>query len=530
VLDTSEVQPLIDAISSGLAPVGNWAEALLDGARIVEVAQQVEERVGAFFGREDMLHRPIGSFWPPESRADLADLILEIGSGGVMEATRMRAISSLLLRDAKLTVWRTQADRPNRMSVEVQGVARDGRSNWALRASEERYRKLIHHLPFALLQVDAREVAKMLDRLRSDGVEDIGAYVDTHPELIAFAKEHVRITEVNRSAALMLGARDASDLIGPAGPLLFATSRDAVKRVIIARFEGNRSYSETMKLSTVDGRILDVRLSLTFPTPPEQADVTIVSLEDLTDQLRTEAQLRQLQADFGRAARISTLGELATSIAHEVNQPLAAILTNAETSLRWLNRADPNLEKIGQLTSRIVMSAERASEIVQRIRGMAARHVPERTLLDLNAVVYEALLFVRHDLETRAIGLALDLGTRLPHVLGDRVLLQQVIVNLLLNAIQAISQTGAHNGRIELATNGEPDGTVGFVIRDFGPGIAPDDLNRVFDGFFTTKEEGMGIGLAICQSIGAAPGGTIAASNHPEGGAVFRFSLPGTAA
>lgn len=261
-----------------------------------------------------------------------------------------------------------------------------------------------------------------------------------------------------------------------------------------------------------------------FPTPPERLDVTLLTIEDVTDKLRTEAQLRQLQEEHAHAARISTLGELASSIAHEVNQPLAAIAMNAETSLRWLSRDEPNLAKVEQLTRRIADSARHASEIVQRIRGMASRHVPEPAPLDLNAVAEEALMFVCHDVEARAIQLAVRLDIGLPPVLGDRVQLQQVVVNLLVNSLRALA--GVEKGRIELATSPDGAGGARFSIRDTGPGIAPEAIDRVFEGFFTTKAEGMGIGTAVCQSIIAAHGGTIAAANHEQGGACFHFWLP----
>jgi C4-dicarboxylate-specific signal transduction histidine kinase len=220
------------------------------------------------------------------------------------------------------------------------------------------------------------------------------------------------------------------------------------------------------------------------------------------------------------------LGELATSIAHEVNQPLSAIVTNAETSLRWLSRDEPNLAKVGQLTTRIAECARRASGIVQRTRGMAARQPPERVLLDLNEVVDEALRFVRHDIGSRSINLSVRLSDNVPLILADRVQLQQVIVNLLVNSIQAITHGGGLESRIDLSTFADEDGAVVFAIHDSGPGVAAENLGRVFDGFFTTKDEGVGIGLAICLSIIKAHGGTMTASNHPEGGAHFRFSLP----
>jgi signal transduction histidine kinase len=335
----------------------------------------------------------------------------------------------------------------------------------------------------------------------------------------------VRITEINPSAATLLGASKAKDLIGPVD-YLFEASPETARRVMVAHFEGRHGHAEVMKLRRLDGRLLDVRFAVTYPAPPELRDVTVIGLDDLTDRLRTEAQLRQLQADFTRAARISTLGELATSIAHEVNQPLAAIFTNAETSLRWLSRDEPNLAKVVQLTTRIVASARHANEIVHRIRAMTAKHALEWRPLDLNEVVDEALLFFRHDIETRSIRLSTRLGLGLPPVIGDRVQLQQVIVNLLVNSVQAIGQADAKDGRVELSSGLGPGGEVVFVIRDNGPGIPDGDLDRIFEGFFTTKDEGMGLGLAICQSIMTAHGGGIAASNRPEGGACFRLWLP----
>ena len=219
------------------------------------------------------------------------------------------------------------------------------------------------------------------------------------------------------------------------------------------------------------------------------------------------------------------LGELTTSIAHEINQPLAAIVTNAETSLRWLARPEPNLAKVGQLTARVAESARVASEIVQRIRGMAAQGPPRRVLVDLDGIVDEALLFVRHEIESRAIDLSVMLQEHLPRVLGDRVQLQQVIVNLLLNAVQALTLGVAAQGRIEIVTAIDADAVV-VTIGDDGPGIDPENLDRIFGSFFSTKDDGIGIGLAICQSIIAGHGGTITAANRAQGGARFRVSLP----
>jgi signal transduction histidine kinase len=193
--------------------------------------------------------------------------------------------------------------------------------------------------------------------------------------------------------------------------------------------------------------------------------------------------------------------------------------------MRWMNRDVPNLAKVKELTGRIAESGRHASDIVKRIRAMAARQALEPALLDLGEVVAEALHFVRHDFETRSIGLSLDIAGDLPRVMGDRVQLQQVIVNLLINAQQAPTPNG-ENRLIEIGMRRTEPRTVTISVEDNGAGIAQADLGRLFDSFFTTKHDGVGIGLAICQSIIAAHGGTISVRNRSQGGAAFSFTLP----
>jgi signal transduction histidine kinase len=523
-LDTARVRAFVTASGDAVHP-SEWVGEVLERALVVDINERSARLIGAIEGRDAMIGRPIAEYWPPDSQADLAEMIAAVTIDRSPQARQAREISSLLLSHPVLTVRCARDSGRDTVIVTVTGPVNDHRSYWAVRASEERYRNLIHHMPNPLLRIDAREMVRVFTRLRADGVYDCDAYLDVHPELVEFAMRSVQITDINRSAAVLFGATRATDLLGPVG-VLFQASPDTVRRIMVAHFEGRRSHSEAIKIRRLDGRMLDVQFAVTYPTPPELRDITVISLDDLTDRLRTEAELRQLQADFTRAARISTLGELATSIAHEVNQPLAAIFTNAEASLRWLSRDEPNLAKVIQLTTRIVASARHANEIVHRIRATTAKQAPERRLLELNKVVDEALLFIRHDIESRSIQLSARLGIGLPPIIGDRVQLQQVIVNLLVNSIQAIGQAGARDGRIELSTGLGEGGEVIFVIRDNGPGIPEENLERIFDGFFTTKEEGIGLGLAICQSIMTAHGGGIVASNRPEGGACFRLWLP----
>ena len=322
-------------------------------------------------------------------------------------------------------------------------------------------------------------------------------------------------------------ASNAADLINPVR-YIFAAAPGLAERVMAAwTSKADEISSKKVGIPAFDGTIIDVLFfTVTYPVPPEQLDTTFITMQDISERLNAEQQLRKLQADFTHAGRIATLGELATSIAHEINQPLTAIVTNGETSLRWLARADQNIEKVAQLTSRMVSNARRASEIIHRIRGMAAKHELEKRLIDLNEVTEEALLFIRHDIDLKLIALSTSFGSGLPCVMGDRVQLQQVIINLLVNSVQAIAQSGQPTRRIDIQTSIHDKGSVVFSVFDNGPGIAHADLEYVFDRFFSTKDTGIGIGLAICQSIIAAHGGNISGSNCPSGGAHFRFALP----
>jgi len=506
------------------ARLGDLHRSLVETARIVEVNERTARLVGGNRGRALMAGQSVAAFWPVASRTILAELIVDALDTGEGRSRRSLA-SDGILRDPLVTVWRAGADRPGRLFITVNGAADDDRSYPFLRASEARYRKLVHYMPVALWQVDASHMGKIYAELRSRGVTDFAHYLDDHPALVELAATSVPVTDVNRSAIELIGGADVQDLIRPVG-YLFAESPDSLRRVMIGRFSGRKNYSELMKIRTLDGRVLDVRFSVTYPEPLLELDTTIFSLEDVTERLRMETQLRQLQADFSHAARISTLGELTSSIAHEVNQPLAAIMTNAETSLRWLAREEPDIGKVAQLTARIAASARRADDIVRRIRGMAIKQAPEPVPLALNEVVQESLLFVHHEIETQAIRVTTAYARGLPPVVGDRIQVQQVIVNLLINAVQAVEGLDEAEREILIATATNAAGAVVLTLRDRGPGIAPDHLDRIFDGFFTTKAQGMGIGLAICQSIVAAHGGTVSASNHPGGGAEFRVALP----
>jgi two-component system sensor kinase FixL len=502
-----------------------WVEKLLTATRISAVNDRAVRMFGVHAGLEQMTGQPVDAFWPAESRAVLAALLEGVAADPTRLETRKIAFSGAI-RSPTIRAWHCAEPKPpGTVCVTITGSANDDRTSWELQASEERYRKLIQYLPTALWQIDARRTGEAFDKLKASGIRDIAAYLDQNPDFVEHAKDIVRVTEVNPDAVALFRAGNAADLISPVR-YIFAAAPGLAKRVMVGHFEGRRNFCEETRIRAFDGTIIDVLFSVTYPVPPEQLDTTFITMQDISERLNTERQLRKLQADFSHAGRIATLGELATSIAHEVNQPLTAIVTNGETSLRWLARADQNLEKVAQLTSRIVSSARRAGEIIDRIRGMAAKNEPEKRLNDLNEIVEEALLFIRHDLDSKSIVLSTTFAPGLPQVIGDRVQLQQVIINLLVNSVQAIVQSGQPARRIDVQTSVDEDGSAVFSVLDNGPGIAAADLEHVFESFFSTKDAGIGIGLAICQSIITAHGGRISGANRPNGGAHFRFALP----
>ena len=251
---------------------------------------------------------------------------------------------------------------------------------------------------------------------------------------------------------------------------------------------------------------------------------------DIEDLRQTEDALQRAQAELAHVSRISTLGELVASIAHEVNQPLAGIVANGAACLRWLRREPPDLEEVRQAVERIIGDGQRAAQVVHRMRALARKEEPDRRPLDLNELVEESLPLVAPELSHRRIKVDLALAPHLPEVLADRVQLQQVLINLLINGIQAMAETTERERVLTISSRLDAADAVTLAVRDSGPGIDPDTEPQLFKAFVTTKPDGMGMGLSICKSIVEAHGGRIwagdVATPGQGHGAVFQFTLP----
>jgi C4-dicarboxylate-specific signal transduction histidine kinase len=245
---------------------------------------------------------------------------------------------------------------------------------------------------------------------------------------------------------------------------------------------------------------------------------------DITERKRAEEALHKAQAELAHVTRVATLGEMTASIAHEINQPLGAVVNNASACLRWL--AASNQEEARQSAALIIADAHRASEIIGRIRALAKKSPPRKDWLDINETILEVTALARSEVQRNRISLETQLADDVPLILGDRIQLQQVILNLIINAVEAMN--GVNEGPRELLVGSGKDESQGVLVtvRDSGPGLDPESLDHVFTAFFTTKPQGMGMGLAISRSIIEAHGGRLWATLNAPRGAVFQFTLP----
>ncbi len=240
---------------------------------------------------------------------------------------------------------------------------------------------------------------------------------------------------------------------------------------------------------------------------------------------RAEAQLQNTRAELAHVGRVTTMGELAASIAHEVNQPLGAIVGNADICLHWLQEKDLDVAQLREALKDIASDGQRASEVISRIRGLVKKQATEKLLVDLSDIARDVIAMISHEAQSKQVALHSDLNDSLPPILGDRVQLQQVLINLLMNGIEAMSEVDPGRRELMITTEPVPDGLL-VAVSDCGAGIDAEQAEQIFKPFHTTKSNGLGMGLAIGRSIIEAHGGKLWAEPNPRGGATFKFSLP----
>jgi len=308
---------------------------------------------------------------------------------------------------------------------------------------------------------------------------------------------------------------------------LHPDDRDRVRHTIDDAIHSGRDFDSEYRLILPDGivRWMSMRGSVQFDDAGKPTRLLGISI-DITERKQAELDAQRGRAELSHLSRVALIGEMSASIAHELNQPLAGILSNAAAGQRFMDKGDVNLREIREMLGDIIADGRRASDVVRGIRGMVKKKQVERRSVDLNEVVMEALRMVSPDAVLRSCQLETSLDANLPVIEGDPVQLQQVLLNLVINAFDAMRDTAPSKRNVFIATQSNGDGTVRASVRDHGVGIAEDMRDRLFDPFFSTKTEGLGMGLAIVRSIIEAHGGTITAENVDDCGARFEFALP----
>jgi C4-dicarboxylate-specific signal transduction histidine kinase len=277
-----------------------------------------------------------------------------------------------------------------------------------------------------------------------------------------------------------------------------------------------------------DGRKIVVESRQLLVRESDGRQLVLETNSDITERKHAEEAVRKAQAELAHVSRVTTLGEMAASIAHEVDQPLSGVVINANASLRFLTGASPNLDEVRDGLQAIARDGRRASDVIARIRGLARRTPSEKESLDINEVVREVVALAEGEGRRARARCRTELGGDLPRVVGDRVQLQQVVLNLLLNGLEAMSAVVDRRRELVISTEREATEWVRVEVKDSGSGIDPQLANRLFEAFYTTKPGGMGMGLSISRTIVEQHGGRLWAVPNDGPGTTFRFTVPCT--
>jgi len=421
--------------------------------------------------------------------------------------------------------WAVQRDRRGRVVgiLETNTDVTDKRAHYEqLARSERRFRRMFDSSRIGIVQEDWSSVRLALRSFAAEtGLAETVAVV--RPDFVARARRLARITDVNPAFLNMIGAPGRSAFLEGVHDLLSEEDR-SFGPALFAWIAGEPFYEGETRLIHADGRPVAVLFTMTFPSAQDEDGSVLVFSMDVTEQRSAQDALTQARTELAHAARVATIGELSASIAHEVNQPLMAIVTNGEAGLRWLRRPQPDLPEVEASLERMTAGGRRAAEIVRRIRSFVGNGTPNRDRIAIAALIHDVIALVGRELERADVALEIELPETGPEIQGDRVQLQQVLVNIVLNAVQAMeTQNRQRQLRVSALAFGR---AVEINIIDNGPGIAADQILRLFEPFYTTRTDGMGMGLAICRRTVESHGGQIAAESPEGGGAVFRITLP----
>lgn len=380
--------------------------------------------------------------------------------------------------------------------------------------SEIRYRTIFNAAGLPIWEGDWSAAYHLLGQVR-----------DPAPDVIQRAARAAKVSNANDAAARLFGLSNRAALTGRTLSRHHTpATEETFGRIARALIAGTDMIEEETQFIDADGNPVDVVMTVTVPPGSAEWRRVLVMALDVTERKRAQAKLAQSQAELTHVSRLTTLGQLAASIAHEVNQPLSAVVTYAKSGKRWLAREAPGAGEVSDCLDHIFTNGTRAADVIARIRDIARKADPRRETVAIAPLVEETLALLQRDLQTHGIAIRTQIADGLPAVSGDRVQLQQVLMNLMLNAEQAMADVPLDQRTLEVSARLERDMVV-VEVADAGTGFVADP-ESLFAPFFTTKSSGLGMGLSICRSILEQHGGTLEAESNSDAGATFRFRIP----
>jgi PAS domain S-box-containing protein len=390
----------------------------------------------------------------------------------------------------------------------------------------EQFTELANNLAYGVIALRTREERKRAEKELQKQTAYLDELFELAPEAIVLRGVDNRVVRVNQEFTRVFGYTSEEavgqlfmELITPPDEL-----RDVAKRYGYLLEHGQRVEAETIR-QRKDGTRLHVSF-VAAPVSVSGGQIAVYAIyRDITERKQAEASLREARAELAHVTRVTTMGELAASIAHEVNQPLAAVVTNANACLRWLAGPIPNPDEARAAALRIIRDGKRASDVIGRIRALVKKSGTEQVRLDINEVIQEVVGLIQSEIQKNGVALRLELAADFPRVLGDRVQLQQVILNLVMNGIEAMSAVTDRSRDLLIRSCPYESDKVLVAVQDSGTGLETESLDHLFTAFFTTKPKGMGMGLAISRSIVENHGGKLWASPNDGPGATFQFTL-----
>jgi signal transduction histidine kinase len=375
------------------------------------------------------------------------------------------------------------------------------------------------------MEQDYSGAIAIIGALKAQGINDLAAYSELNPDFLPTVTAAVLTTEVNDAMMEVLGISSLPDAYAPM--TAFSPSPATMLEILQAIHNGKEHYHGRGTLIGLDGKQRAVLVANAFPPDIETIGRVIGALVDVTDcEKAAQEALLAARSELARASRAASVGALSASIAHELNQPLGAVVMNAQTCLRWLRKDPPDVAAAYAAAERAAGAGMRASEIVGETRALLTKRRRRDELVDLHTLVTEVIELLDREISERGASVHADLELNLPFIVADRVSIQQVLVNLVVNALHAVGDRPMGRREISIVVSRAGEDHIRLMIRDRGAGIPDETLSRLFEPFFTTKEGGMGMGLAISRMAVEARGGQLLARNHEDGGAVFECLLP----